>query len=62
MNEPPKIITHCIRPPIPMRDFDWVAYEDGNEESGPCGYGDTENAAVCNLLELLALEEEDARS
>lgn len=46
-----KIITRNICPPIPMRQFDWCAYFDGDEESGRCGHGHTEVEAVADLVE-----------
>lgn len=45
-----KIITTHPRPPIPMRSFDWCAYRDGCEETGPVGWGRTEAAAKADLL------------
>ena len=46
-----KIVTSHIRPPIPTRMYDWIARYDGDEESGPRGYGSTEEAAVSQLME-----------
>ena len=51
-----RIITRCVYPPIPCRDFDWVAYHDGEEERH-CGWGLTEAAA---LEDLKRLDEERA--
>jgi hypothetical protein len=51
MAEP--IQTHCIHPPIPLRQFDWCAYRD--PERKPYGYGATEAEAIADLL---AQEEE----
>lgn len=59
-----KILTNFLYPPIPIRQFDWVAYMDGDEE-GPTGSGATEEAAILDLEEMLGLcphckrEEED---
>ena len=50
-----KIITQYIKPPIPIRIYDWVAYLDGNEEDGPYGYGKTE----CEAIEDLKISMED---
>lgn len=47
-----KIITDFVYPPIPIRNFDWVAYRDGDEE-GPQGHGATEAEAIAELMELL---------
>lgn len=46
-----KIITNFIYPPIPIRTNDWCAYYDGEEENGNYGYGETEEAAVKDLIE-----------
>jgi len=46
----PKIVTNCIFPPIPPRNFDWCAYREGREEGGPYGYGKTEAEAIADLL------------
>jgi hypothetical protein len=48
-----KIVTEFINPPIPVRIFDWHAWEDGEEESGPIGYGSTEQAAIDDLKRQL---------
>ncbi len=37
-------------PPVPSREFDWVAWEDGQEERGSA-FGATRDEAVENLLE-----------
>jgi hypothetical protein len=44
-----EIITVFVHPPIPMRQFDWCAYYDGEEESGRRGWGLTEREAVADL-------------
>jgi hypothetical protein len=46
------IVTRFICPPVPTRNFDWIAYEDGNEE-GTVAYGATEQEAVNELQDLL---------
>lgn len=46
----PKIITSFVYPPIPMRQFDWQAYFDGEEELGGYGSGKTEQEAIDDLL------------
>lgn len=48
-----KIVTNYVYPPIPDRRFDWVAYPDGAEESGPAGHGHTEAEAIAELKENL---------
>jgi hypothetical protein len=50
-----KIITTYECKPIPVRNFDWVAYEDGKEEDGIYGYGATEVEAIEELKELLEI-------
>lgn len=47
----PVIKTVHVYPPIPIRRFDWCAYEDGTEEYGPIGWGETESAALLDLIE-----------
>lgn len=49
-----KIVTAHIYPPIPIRDFDWCAYFDGEEEAGNYGYGRTETDAINDLMLLNA--------
>jgi hypothetical protein len=48
----PKIVTHHEFPPIPPRDFDWIAHRAGDEEGGFRGYGKTEAEAVAELRQL----------
>jgi hypothetical protein len=45
-----KLITAYICPPIPDRNFDWVAYYEDFEESGPYGSGKTELDAIEDLF------------
>lgn len=48
----PKIITRFEYPPIPIRDFDYLAYYDGEEdERMDVGHGRTEALAVTDLIE-----------
>ena len=49
----PKIVTRHIFPPIPDRSHDWHAYLDGHEESGPQGFGHTEEGAIADLKEQM---------
>ena len=49
----PRIITTLVYPPIPLRQFDWTAHRDGEEESGPTGFGATEGEAVADLMQLI---------
>jgi hypothetical protein len=43
----------CVCPPIPLRQFDWCAYVDGQEESGRYGWGFTRPEAIADLMQLL---------
>ena len=38
-------------PPIPIRRFDWCAYDDEADEFGPFGWGATKQAALFDLVE-----------
>jgi hypothetical protein len=51
MSETPKIIAWFEYPPIPVRQFDWGAYYEGHEESGPYGWGATEAEAINDLTD-----------
>jgi len=42
-----------VHPPIPVRDRDWCACIDGDEEIGPYGWGATSRAAELNLIDQL---------
>jgi hypothetical protein len=57
-----KIVTHSSFPPIPVRQFDWCAYIDGDEEAGRYGHGPTEAEAIADFIENWAddYEQEDA--
>jgi hypothetical protein len=46
-----KIITRYEYPPIPWRSFDWVAFREGDEETGPFYWGATEQDAITELKE-----------
>lgn len=54
-----RIRTEFIHPPIPVRHFDWVAWIDGDEESGQYGHGTTEQEAKEELQNLLAQFDEE---
>lgn len=43
------IVTVFVHPPIPLRQFDWCAYFESEEESGARGWGLTELEAVRDL-------------
>lgn len=48
-----KIVVVYDPPPIPLRNMDWIAYVDGQEEEGNYGYGKTRREAIESLLEVL---------
>lgn len=54
-----KIVTALEYPPIPLRQYDWVAFRDGYEELGKYGYGYTKEEAIADLLNLESIEEEE---
>lgn len=54
-----KIVTSFVYPPIPVRDFDWCAYYDGEEEAGHYGYGRTEAEAIQDFIENYQDEEDE---
>lgn len=45
-----KVTTEFIFPPIPVREFDWVATFDDYEPGGPVGRGATEAEAIEDLM------------
>lgn len=47
------IKTVHVYPPIPVRSFDWCAFDNDGDESGPYGWGKTEAEAVENLKEQI---------
>jgi hypothetical protein len=47
-----KIIVHHEYPPIPIRKWDWLAYHDGEEETGHYGWGATREEALADLDRL----------
>lgn len=48
-----KVWIEFVFPPIPTRQFDFCAYLDGDEESGPHGYGSSLYIALCSLIQEL---------
>lgn len=49
-----KIVTRMIKPPIPVRDYDWCAFLDGYEEKTSWqGWGRTQLEALDDLLDNL---------
>lgn len=44
-----KIVLCHIYPPIPARNHDWCAYEDGREEDGDAGWGTTPMDALIDF-------------
>lgn len=61
MSAEPKIVTTNTYPPIPIRSCDWCAYFDGDEESGRCGWGETEQDAIDDLLSNHPWSDRDER-
>ena len=47
------IVTEHAYPPIPIRQFDWRAWIDGMEDTGPTGWASTEIGAIEDLKEQL---------
>lgn len=56
----PKIVTSFQYPPIPIRDHDWCAHYDGEEEAGHYGWGRTAQEAIDDFIENCQ-EDHDAR-
>lgn len=54
-----KLVTIFQCPPIPVRGLDWVAYVDGDEETGKYGYGPTEEAAIADWVDSHGEEYEE---
>jgi hypothetical protein len=54
------IRTSLQYPPIPVRDFDWQAYEPGYEPGDALGHGATEEEAIAELLAALELPADTA--
>ena len=56
------IRTEYVYPPIPLRQYDWAAYEDDETRCPACrqtvGYGETELDAIIDLLAQQIIEEE----
>lgn len=54
--------TSYVHPPIPIRGYDWAAYDDdtydGAPDAGPqiVGHGPTEEQAIANYIEQLREE------
>ena len=46
-----RAITEYVRPPIPVRDYDWSAVFENYEPGQPMGWGPTKEAAVADLIE-----------
>lgn len=53
-----QIKTAHVCPPIPLRDFDWLAYVK-DQESSLRGWGKTQIDAICNLLEQIEEGEDE---
>lgn len=50
------IKTVHINPPIPVRSFDWCAYDADGDESGPYGWGRTERDAIQDLRDQTSFD------
>jgi len=44
------IKTEHVNPPIPIRKYDWSAVRDGYQEGDLIGWGESEQAAIDDLL------------
>jgi len=55
------IRTVHICPPIPIRDFDWCAYDEDtfDGEGRPVGYGSTEEEAIADLRQKIEEANDD---
>jgi hypothetical protein len=51
--QPVTVIAINGRPPIPDRRYDWSAVTDDYEPGHPVGHGETEEAAIADLVEQL---------
>lgn len=60
--EATRVRTDFVYPPIPDRSHDWCAVDDRtyDGEGGPIGYGETEAAAIEDLLSQLTDDETEA--
>jgi len=54
-----KIITYQAFPPIPVRNMEWLAHYDGEEEKGEYGYGFAEQEAVSDLKQSFQKDEKN---
>ena len=45
-----KIVTTFYYPPIPIRDYDWMATREDYDEGDLIGHGKTEQMAIDDLL------------
>ena len=59
-----KIITEYVHPPSPMRNNDWRATREGDDEDYIVGWGSTEQDAIDDLIaeEAAAQDEAEARA
>jgi hypothetical protein len=59
-----KIRTEFIFPPIPIRSFDWSAVDDDTYDGhgSPIGYGNTEQAAIDDLLDQIEEREPEHKA
>lgn len=45
------VSTLCVRPPIPLRRFDWRASFEDYDLGDPIGHGATEDEAIADLMD-----------
>jgi len=51
MNDAPEIKTDYLRKPGPLRNFDWSAWWEGDEDEGRVGFGATREQAISDLVQ-----------
>ena len=57
-----KIVVVHVCPPIPIRDYDWVAHLENDDEPPRVeGWGRSADQAVFNLMQQLAENSDDPR-
>lgn len=48
------IVIQHVNPPFPGSNYDWCAFPEGKEETGPYGWGKTKLEAVVDLYDSLS--------
>jgi hypothetical protein len=57
-----KIVTEYVCPPLPIRFFDWRAYDGDTydpENNNPTGWGRTKEDAIADLLRQIEESDDD---